>query len=123
EWEYACRAGTTTQYSFGDDVALLDQYGWHKMNSNNKSHPVGTLNPNPFGLFDMHGNLNEWCGDLWVTDWYKKSPPNDPVCLSGGVSRMSRSSFYASNAATSRSAFRYSDQPHLHYGNFGFRIV
>ena len=66
QWEYACRAGTTTAYSWGDDVNQIDGYAWYAKNSNNRTHLVGQKKPNPWGLYDMHGNCDEWCRDVWV---------------------------------------------------------
>ena len=70
EWEYACRAGTTTAYSFGDDAGQLDDYAWHFDNGDDSYHPVGAKKPNPWGLFDMHGNVAEWVVDRFRPDGY-----------------------------------------------------
>ncbi|MCC6490308.1 MAG: SUMF1/EgtB/PvdO family nonheme iron enzyme, partial [Candidatus Hydrogenedentes bacterium] len=72
EWEYACRAGTTTAYSFGDDAGRIDDYAWHVDNSNGKYQKVGTKKPNPWGLHDMHGNVTEWTLDQYIPDFYAK---------------------------------------------------
>jgi formylglycine-generating enzyme required for sulfatase activity/tetratricopeptide (TPR) repeat protein len=82
EWEYACRAGSTSNWFFGDDPSDLAVYAWSDRDSadgmNHPIHPVGTKEPNPWGLFDMHGNVWEWCSDWYDSDYYKKSPRTDP---------------------------------------------
>ena len=123
EWEYACRAGTTTQYSFGDDVALLYQYGWYKQNAADHSHPVGRKLWNGFGLFDMHGNLHEWCGDYFDEKWYSASPLNDPSGPVTGSNRVIRGGHWNYLASTCRSAYRHSNIPSNRHNKHGFRVV
>jgi formylglycine-generating enzyme required for sulfatase activity/serine/threonine protein kinase/Leucine-rich repeat (LRR) protein len=121
EWEFACRAGTTTQYSFGDDAAFLDLYGWYIKNQSGNSQPVGTKLPNAFGLFDMHGNLFEWCQDFWNEKWYELSPTNDPTGSTYIVGWVMRGGCWNFSATHGRSAYRHT----LAYRdlNVGFRVV
>jgi formylglycine-generating enzyme required for sulfatase activity len=70
EYEYAARAGTTTTYSFGDDSAMLGDYAWFLDNSGHRAHPVGEKKPNAFGLYDMHGNVEQWVEDCWHESYY-----------------------------------------------------
>jgi len=79
EWEYACRAGTTTAYSFGDDAGQLGEYAWYYDNSDEKYQQVGKKKPNPWGLHDMHGNVAEWVLDQHDPTYYSKSPKQNPV--------------------------------------------
>ena len=79
EWEYAARAGTKTAYGFGDDGASIGEYAWLKANSEEQPHVGGQKKPNPWGLFDMHGNAAEWTRDLYDAAFYAKSPADNPV--------------------------------------------
>jgi formylglycine-generating enzyme required for sulfatase activity len=79
EWEYAARAGTATAYSFGDDVSKVEAYAWFKDNAAEQPHVGGLKAPNPWGLFDMHGNVAEWTADKYEADYYAHSPQADPV--------------------------------------------
>ncbi|MBM3889680.1 MAG: formylglycine-generating enzyme family protein, partial [Verrucomicrobia bacterium] len=79
EWEYACRAGATTAYSFGDDPAKLGDYAWFKGNSNSAYHKIGQKKPNAWGLHDMHGNVVEWTLDQYLPDFYATLAKNNPA--------------------------------------------
>jgi formylglycine-generating enzyme required for sulfatase activity len=78
EWEYACRAGSQGRYSFGNNETSLGEHGWYDGNSGDRTHPVGQKRVNGFGLFDMHGNVWEWCWDGYTADYYKQAPGDDP---------------------------------------------
>src|SRR5206468_7908054 len=78
EWEYACRAGATTPWHLGDKETDLDAYAWHAGNSGGRTHPVGSKKPNRFGLYDMYGNVPEWCWDRYRRDYYDSSAVFDP---------------------------------------------
>jgi formylglycine-generating enzyme required for sulfatase activity len=88
EWEYACRAGTTSRFSFGDEDSALGDYAWHDDNSDRTTHPVGQKRPNAWGLYDMHGNVEEWCAD-WYGD-YPKGAVTDPQGPASGTNRVLR---------------------------------
>ena len=121
EWEYACRAGTRTQWSFGDDESRLGDYAWFHGNSSRKTHPVGTRKPNAWGLFDMHGNVWEWCSD-WYGE-YEKSAVHDPQGSSGGSSRVIRGGGWNITAGDCRSANRNGYVPSSPDDHLGFRFA
>jgi formylglycine-generating enzyme required for sulfatase activity len=125
EWEYACRAGTTTRFSYGDDpdYSQLGEYAWYENNSSNTTHPVGEKKPNGWGLYDMHGNVFEWCQD-WFGN-YPGGSVTDPQGAATGSDRVLRGGYWDSDAGICRSAYRDADYPGTlndsHY--LGFRPV
>jgi acetoin utilization deacetylase AcuC-like enzyme/formylglycine-generating enzyme required for sulfatase activity len=127
EWEYACRAGTKTEYSFGNNTRKLGTYAWYAGNSLQKTHPVGQKRPNPWGLYDMHGNVFEWCNDWYSEDYYKYSPQRNPKGPSAGTERVLRGGAWNSDGQNCRSAYRTSDpsinDTCLSSNAIGFRCV
>jgi len=123
EWEYACRAGTTTRYSFGDSESELGDYAWYEDNSGEKTHPVGQKKPNSWGLYDMHGNVWEWVQDKWQDD-YDGAPTDGSAWERGdGASRVVRGGGWGSSAGDCRSADRYPYDPRYRDLDLGFRLL
>jgi eukaryotic-like serine/threonine-protein kinase len=107
EWEFACRAGTTGLFCFGDDAASLDEYAWYRENAHGGPQAVGLKRANPFGLYDMHGNVEEWCHDWFSADYYARSPRANPYGPDSGTRRAVRGgSWMDPSGASCRSAFR-----------------
>jgi formylglycine-generating enzyme required for sulfatase activity len=118
EWEYACRAGTT-----GDYAGSLDAMAWYEANSGNRTHPVGQKQPNAWGLYDMHGNVWEWCQDWYDYNYYEQSPGTDPQGPSSGSRRVNRGGSWYLSAAHCRSANRLGHSPGNRLNSLGFRLV
>ena len=127
QWEYACRAGTITALNSGKDLSDVDQcpemdeVGWYMYNSDDKTHPVGQKQPNAWGLYDMHGNVYEWCLD-WYGD-YPASSVNDPIGPDTGSKRVHRGGCCSSPANGCRSAYRNCDNPKYAHSRRGFRVA
>ncbi|MCX5794253.1 MAG: formylglycine-generating enzyme family protein [Elusimicrobia bacterium] len=121
EWEKAARGGTDAKYSFGDDETRLGDYAWYIDNSSGTTHPVGAKKPNPYGLYDMIGNVYEWVSDRYGEDYYGKSPPRNPPGPGSGGARVLRGGSWGNTAYYCRSANRYSSAPRVGYDLRGFR--
>ncbi|MEL5894116.1 SUMF1/EgtB/PvdO family nonheme iron enzyme [Bacteroides sp. GD17] len=126
QWEYACRAGSTTAYPGGDDEEHgLGDYGWYSFNSGNIAHPVGTKKPNAWGLYDMHGNVSEWCADWYDNDYGSTpgAPATDPAGPDTGSDRTVRNGSFGNTPKYCRSAYRNVIGPGSAYSDNGFRVV
>jgi formylglycine-generating enzyme required for sulfatase activity len=151
QWEYACRAGTTTRWSCGDADKALDKHAWYAGNAGGRLHPVGEKQPNPWGLFDMHGNVWEWCSDWYASDYYEQlaagseqfsnstrevstrleqhpsgveqTPGENPSGPESGSYRVFRGGSWDYDADRCRSAYRNYWQPGGRSVNLGFRLA
>ncbi|MDO4583365.1 MAG: formylglycine-generating enzyme family protein [Planctomycetia bacterium] len=130
QWEYACRAGTTISLNNGKNITSeegscdnLNEVGWYSKNSDSTTHIVGQKKPNAWGLYDMHGNVWEWCQDWFDSGYYAKSPTSDPEGPSSGAGRVNRGGGWGSNAKGCRSAIRYYNTPTYRRNILGFRPV
>ena len=127
EWEYACRAGTQTRWSHGDRETTLDDYAWFEKNAWDQNeryaHPVGRLLPNPWGLYDMHGNAEEWVQDFYSATYYDESPEHDPPGPDRGRERVLRGGNYADPAEWVRSSHRNKARADFVSGRFGLRLL
>jgi len=121
EWEYACRAGSTAVFCFGNEIKELGVYAWYNHESREWTHKVNIKKPNAWGLYDMHGNVWEWC-----QDWYNKytsGPVTDPIGPPSGTHRVSKGGSWRSAARFCRSAHRYGVDPGYRRPTRGFRLV
>jgi formylglycine-generating enzyme required for sulfatase activity len=124
EWEYACRAGTTTKFSFGDDISKLGEYAWYGDNSNKTIHKVATKASNPWGLYDMHGNVWEWVEDDWHSS-YKKAPADGRawIDIPRSSERVLRGGSWSDGRGWCRSALRDHAWPDYRSNLVGLRLA
>jgi formylglycine-generating enzyme required for sulfatase activity len=123
QWEYACRAGSTTMYCHGDEESRLGEYAWYNANSGGRTHPVGEKKPNAWGLYDMHGNVWEWCADWYDGRYYAHGPADDPTGPAAGSVRVFRGGGWCDPARYCRSADRGYDVPGFRLDRLGFRVA
>jgi len=121
EWEYACRAGSAERFCSGDDEGKLGEYAWYRGNSGKRTHPVGNKKANAWGLYDMHGNVWEWCQDCYGD--YPAGPVTDPKGSPSCEFRVSRGGSWFDNASDIRSAHRGWGWPSNRVNNLGFRLA
>jgi len=121
EWEYACRARSIGAYCFGEDDRRLSEYAWFGDSKGGETHPVGSKTPNDWGLYDMHGNVWEWCRDWYGA--YPDVPMVDPVGPDSGSNRVLRGGAWFNGAGYCRSAYRFCPTPGYRYGRDGFRLA
>ncbi len=130
EWEFTCRSGTSRSF-FGGEINSMDcrnddhlaPWGWYCYNSGDATHPVGQLKPNAWGLYDMHGNVGEWCSDYYDRNYYEYSPNRDPGGPDSGKTRVLRGGGWDFRAWDCRSAYRGNYRPTANNNSFGLRIV
>jgi formylglycine-generating enzyme required for sulfatase activity len=120
EWEYACRARTAAKWSWGDEESKAGDFAWAKPNTADHTHPVGQKKPNGFGLFDMHGNVWEWCADWWAAS---PGVGRDPEGPPSGDRRCIRGGSWWEAAVGCRSSFRSSEEPSNRLTRLGFRVA
>ena len=127
EWEYAARANTKTFFSWGDDETEAREYAWFDRNAydvrRQYAHKVGMKKPNPWGLYDMHGNVWEWVEDGYDEDYYAESEVDDPKGADSVRYRMYRGGGWFSNVKSLRTAYRVNNLPNFRYYSLGFRLV
>jgi formylglycine-generating enzyme required for sulfatase activity len=124
EWEYAARAGSDDDYSFGDNPSSLAQYAWFgNLGYKGSSHEVAQKDPNDWGLYDMHGNVWEWVQDWYSPSYYSDSPINNPLGPETGKYRVYRGGSWVGKATNLRSAVRFSALPVTRTHDLGFRLV
>ena len=122
EFEYACRAGTFSSYLSGDTPAKLGDFAWFEKNSGGHPRPVGQKQPNAFGLYDICGNLWEWCNDFYQVDYYLTAPPKDPAGPEEGKTKVVRGGCWRASADNCRSGYRYNENPGYADVCFGYDI-
>lgn len=123
QWEYACRAGTQTRWHSGEDESLLGNYAWFSGNSGNRTHQVGLKLPNAWGLYDMHGNVREWCWDWFVASYSNAGGNVDPTGASSGSDRVFRGGGWYGSGRVLRSACRFRFSPDGRSDDLGFRVL